>query len=264
MEEQLVTIATYDNVFEAELAKALLEESGFEVFIQNERIMGIYPTIAADLYRIELQVADSVETEAAAILESLSDENYALGVLEDMGALLEGHFLLTSGKHSGKYIEKIKLIQKPEYASQLCKKIAMRLEKYAPDAIVGPAYGGIALAFEVARYLEKDFLFTQRKEEAMTLRSGFDLSKIKKVVIVEDIVTTGGSVFEVIDCLKSRGVEVVAVAALVDRSGSKVDFGVPFEALATLDIPTWEADACELCAKDIPLVKPGASDKKPS
>lgn len=264
MDEQLVTIATYDNIFEAELAKALLEESGFEVFLQNERIMGIYPTIAADMYRIELQVAGSSEQDAAAILDTLSDESYTLGVLGDMGALLEGHFLLTSGRHSGKYIEKIKLIQKPEYATELCKKIAMRLEKYAPDAVVGPAYGGIALAFEVARYLGKDFIFTQRKDEKMTIRGGFDLAHVKKVVIVEDIVTTGGSVFEVIECLAEKGIAISAVCSLVDRSGGKVDFGVPFEALASVDIPTWEADSCPLCEQQIPLVKPGASDKKPS
>lgn len=264
MEDSLITIASYDNIFEAELAKALLEESGFAVYLLNERMMGIYPTVAADLYRIELQVASTDEEDALRILESLGDESFTSELLSASGALLEGHFLLTSGKHSGKYVEKIRILQRPESAAMLCRKIAERIGKHEFDAIVGPAYGGIALAFETARIMGKDFIFTQRKDEQMTIRSGFDLSGIRKVAIIEDIVTTGGSVFEVINCLKDRNIEIVVIAALVDRSGGKVDFGVSFEALLSLDIPIWDADSCPLCAQGLELVKPGASDKKPN
>ncbi len=261
MEETLVTIASYDNAFEAELAKNFLANSGIEAFLQNERMMGIYPSMAAELYYIKLQVSSEQEAEAKKLLEESDDAAFTEDILAQMNALLEGHFLLTSGKHSSRYIEKIKVLQSPKAASLLCKRLANRLSEYDIDAVVGPAYGGIALAFETARHLGKDFVFSQRKEEKMTIRSGFDLSRFKKVAIVEDIVTTGSSVFEVIQCLKDLGIETTVVCSLVDRSGGKVDFGVPFEALLVLDIPAWEAEDCELCKDRIPLVKPGASDK---
>jgi orotate phosphoribosyltransferase len=110
--------------------------------------------------------------------------------------------------------------------------------------------------------LEKGFLFTQRIEGVMTIRSGFDLSKVKKAVITEDIITTGGSVKEVITTLKNAGIEVVAVAAIVDRSTEEMDFGCPFLPLLKMDIPSWEADDCVLCQNGIPLTVPGSSDKK--
>lgn len=262
MDEHLVTIARYDNNFEAELAKNLLEDMEIRVYLLNERMMGIYPTTAGDMYYIQLQVSSLDEEKAARILEELDDAAFASQLLSANNALLDGHFLLTSGRHSSAYIEKIRILQSPGAASLLFRKIADRIKDYELDAIIGPAYGGIALAFEVARILDKDFVFTQRKDEQMTIRSGFDLSGIKKVAVVEDIVTTGGSVFEVITALETRGIEVVVVAALVDRSGAKVDFGRPFEALLELDIPSWEASDCELCKQGMALVKPGASDKK--
>lgn len=261
MEETLVTIASYDNAFEAELAKNFLANSGIEAYLQNERMMGIYPSMAAELYYIKLQVSSSDESVAKRLLEESDDAAFTEEILAQMNALLEGHFLLTSGKHSSRYIEKIRVLQSPKAASLLCKRLANRLGEYEIDAVVGPAYGGIALAFETARHLGIDFVFSQRKEEKMTIRSGFDLSKIKRVAIVEDIVTTGSSVFEVIECLKDLGIDTVVVSSLVDRSGGKVDFGVPFEALLVLDIPAWEAEDCDLCKDRIPLVKPGASDK---
>ena len=127
--------------------------------------------------------------------------------------------------------------------------------------MVGPAYGGIALAFEVASILDKSFVFSQRKDGEMTIRSGFDLSGIKKAVVIEDIVTTGGSVKEVIQCLRDREIEVSMVGALVDRSGGTVDFGVPFVSLLQLDIPTFDPEDCPLCKSGIPITKPGSSDK---
>jgi orotate phosphoribosyltransferase len=175
---------------------------------------------------------------------------------------LEGHFSLTSGKHSSRYIEKIKVLQNPHAAHDLCKRLAARLEDYQFDCVVGPAYGGIVLAFETAYLLGKGFVFTQRKDDKMSIRSGFDLSRVRKVAIIEDILTTGGSVNEVIQCLSEAGIEVSVIGVLVDRSGGKIQFTAPLESLLSLEIPTWEADDCELCKQGVPLTKPGSSDKK--
>jgi len=262
MENSFLTIAHYDNLFEAELAKTLLENYGFVVYLKGERMMASMPSMASDLYQVELQVSNQASEEALQILNELDDAAYVSELLKSENALLEGHFLLTSGKHSNRYIEKIRILQNPEVASNLCKRLAMRICESDVDALVGPAYGGIALAFEVARHLGKSFVFTQRKDEQMTIRSGFDLSGVKKVVIIEDIITTGGSVFEVIECLKAREIEVVAIGAIVDRSGGNIDFGVPLHALMSVVVPAWNPEDCELCANGIPLVKPGSSDKK--
>lgn len=262
MENSLYTIRSYDNLFEAELAKSMLEKYGFDVYLQNERFMATYPSVAGDMYRIQLQVsADDVE-RATEILDSLDDGSYVSELLKSENALLEGHFLLTSGKHSNRYIEKIRIIQNPEVASALCTRLASRMSNDEFDAVVGPAYGGIALAFDVARTLGKKFIFTQRKDEKMTIRGGFDLSDVHSVAIVEDIITTGGSVVEVINCLTELGIKVSSIGAIVDRSGGKVDFGYPLHALLSLEVPAWQADECDLCKEGIALVKPGSSDKK--
>ncbi|MCB5247479.1 MAG: orotate phosphoribosyltransferase [Candidatus Cloacimonetes bacterium] len=183
-------------------------------------------------------------------------------ILVANGAILEGHFLLTSGKHSGTYVEKIRLLQDPASAALVCEMLADLLEPYDFDTVAGPAYGGIVLAFEVARLLGKNFIFSQRQDGRMAIRGGFDLSQVENAVVVEDIVTTGGSVREVLACLQQKGVKVQAVAGIVDRSGGTADFGCPFSSLLKMDIPVWDADACPLCASGIPLTRPGASDKK--
>ena len=153
-------------------------------------------------------------------------------------------------------------MQNPLLAKTLCSRLAALITDDDVDCVVGPAYGGIALAFEVASILDKNFVFSQRKDGDMVIRSGFDLSEIKKAVVIEDIVTTGGSVKEVIQCLQDRNIEVIKVGALVDRSGGTVDFGVPFVSLLKLDIPTYDPEACPLCSSGIPITKPGSSDKK--
>ncbi|MDD3052301.1 MAG: orotate phosphoribosyltransferase [Candidatus Cloacimonetes bacterium] len=183
-------------------------------------------------------------------------------ILEDSNALLNGHFKLTSGRHSNRYIEKIKIINQPDKVVQLCTELAERLKKIDTDVIIGPAMGGIVLAYEVAKQLGKPFVFTQRKDDKMTIRSGFNLNAGEKAIIIEDIVTTGGSVFEVMEALKERGIIVSAVGLIVDRSGGKVDFGVHTEALLTVDIESYEATECPLCKSGIPLSTPGSSNKK--
>lgn len=261
MSENYVIVKTYDNGFEAELAKGLLEENGIPVELKNELINSLCPTFAGDMYRVELCVPEDQAEIANQLLDTYTDGFYTHNLLAEEGALLEGHFLLTSGRHSSRYIEKIKIIQSPAKASALCARLVERLSTLDFDAVVGPAFGGIALAFEIARQMDKKFIFTQRKDDVMSIRSGFDLDAVKNVVIIEDIVTTGGSIMEVIDCLKKHDISVIGIGAIVDRSGGKIDFGCEFAPLLTLSVPSWEPDQCELCQQGIPLTKPGRSDK---
>ncbi|MGI6197665.1 MAG: orotate phosphoribosyltransferase [Candidatus Cloacimonadaceae bacterium] len=259
--ENFVTIAKFENIFEADLARGLLEDNGFEVNLLNERVVSLAPGIASNKLCLELQVPAGQEAKAMAFLSESTKDSDTEALLKSEGAILEGHFKLTSGRHSNLYIEKIKLLQNPLLAKTLCSRLAALITDHDIDCVVGPAYGGIALAFEVASILDKSFVFTQRKDGEMTIRSGFDLSEIKRAVVIEDIVTTGGSVKEVIQCLNDRNIEVSMVGALVDRSGGAVDFGVPFVSLLQLDIPSYDPADCPLCQSGIPITKPGSSDK---
>lgn len=262
MEQNLVTIGKFDDNFEADLAKALLEDHGIKAYLTNELVFSMIPGIAPERFYMELQVSSQDEERAREILEAQRSNPEIKNILIGEGSILEGHFLLTSGKHSHTYVEKIKLLQNPQATERVCELLAELLEPDEFDTVVGPAYGGIVLAFEVAKMLGKNFIFTQRKNEEMTIRSGFDLSEVKQAVVIEDIVTTGGSVQEVINCLRDREIKVQAVAAIVDRSDGKVDFGYPFASLLQMEIPTWEAGSCPLCLEGVPLTKPGSSDKK--
>jgi orotate phosphoribosyltransferase len=259
--ENYITIAKFENIFEADLARSLLIDNGFDVNLLNERVVSLAPGIASSRLCLELQVPESQEDAAKAILFDSANSSDTETLLKNEGAILEGHFKLTSGRHSNLYIEKIRLLQNPLLAKTLCSRLADLITDLDIDCVVGPAYGGIALAFEVASILDKSFVFSQRKDGEMTIRSGFDLSGIKKAVVIEDIVTTGGSVKEVIQCLRDREIEVSMVGALVDRSGGIVDFGVPFVSLLQLDIPTFDPEDCPLCKSGIPITKPGSSDK---
>ena len=259
--ENYITIAKFENIFEADLARSLLIDNGFDVNLLNERVVSLAPGIASSRLCLELQVPESQEEAAKAILFDSANSSDTETLLKNEGAILEGHFKLTSGRHSNLYIEKIRLLQNPLLAKTSCSRLADLITDLDIDCVVGPAYGGIALAFEVASLLDKSFVFSQRKDGQMTIRSGFDLSGIKKAVVIEDIVTTGGSVKEVIQCLKDREIEVSMVGALVDRSGGIVDFGVPFVSLLQLDIPTFDPEDCPLCKSGVPITKPGSSDK---
>ncbi|MBC8383536.1 MAG: orotate phosphoribosyltransferase [Candidatus Cloacimonetes bacterium] len=183
-------------------------------------------------------------------------------ILVDSGAFLEGHFKLTSGKHSKYYIEKIKLIQRPEDVVKIGRAFARKCNHLDFDVVVSPALGAIVLGYEVAKQMGKRFVFTQRIENKMSIRSGFDLQPYEKVLIIEDVTTTGGSVFEVIDCVKEREADIVGVGLVVDRSGGAIDFRVPVFPLLTLKIEAYEPDECPLCKVNIPITKPGSSDKK--
>lgn len=183
-------------------------------------------------------------------------------ILVESGAFLEGHFKLTSGKHSKYYVEKIKLIQRPEDVVKIGRAFAKKCNHLDFDVVVSPALGAIVLGYEVAKQTGKRFVFTQRKDGKMSIRSGFDLQPYEKVLIIEDVTTTGGSVFEVIECIKKRNADIVGVGLVVDRSGGTIDFRVPMFPLLTLKIEAYEPDKCPLCKVNIPITKPGSSDKK--
>jgi orotate phosphoribosyltransferase len=188
--------------------------------------------------------------------------NDLLELFRARGALLEGHFLLSSGLHSPRYLQCARVLMDPALAARLCAELAGRLLPLlggkAPGAVVAPALGGVLVAHEVARALGCRGLFTERQDGAMTLRRGFTLEAGEPVVVVEDVITTGGSTREVMDAVETRGALVVAAGSLVDRSGGKVDLGVPRRSLLELEVPTYAADACPLCAAGSKPEKPGS------
>ncbi|NMC27866.1 MAG: orotate phosphoribosyltransferase [Syntrophomonadaceae bacterium] len=163
------------------------------------------------------------------------------------GALMEGHFKLTSGRHSNRYMQCAQVLQFPEYTEQLAAHIAEKFAGEHIELVIGPAMGGIIVAYEVARQLKVPGIFCERENGKMALRRGFKIYPEQKVLVVEDVVTTGGSVVEAMDIVKEAGGLVAGVAVLVDRSGGKVDFGVRTEAVLSMEIESWEADQCPLC-----------------
>ena len=176
------------------------------------------------------------------------------------GALLQGHFLLTSGLHSAQYLEKFQVLQYPKLTSSLCAEFAERFRDAGVEVVVGPATGGIILAFETARLMGLRSIFTEREKGKMTLRRGFKVTPGEKALVVEDIVTTGGSVKECLEAVQSAGAEVVGVGLLVDRSNGKLDLGVRTESLLRMNIPAYSPEECPLCAAGIPWVKPGSRE----
>jgi orotate phosphoribosyltransferase len=177
--------------------------------------------------------------------------------------VLDGHFLLSSGLHSPRYVQCARVLMDPVLATRLGADLARALESALgaprPTAVVAPALGGVIVAHEVARALGVRGLFTERQDGAMTLRRGFVLEPGEGVVVVEDAITTGKSTREVIDAVRAREARVVAVGSLVDRSvGGEVDFGVPRRSLLRIDVPTWDAAACPLCAEGSKPEKPGS------
>lgn len=179
-------------------------------------------------------------------------------ILIKCGVLLEGHFLLTSGKHSNKYLQCARLFQFPEQSESISRVLAEKMKKYDADMVVGPAIGGIILAYEVARQLGLKALFAERENGVMTLRRGFEIEKGKKVIVVEDVVTTGGSVKEVIKLVEDLGGIVAAVGSVIDRSGERAEFNRPFDSVLKMDVDTYDAENCPLCKLDSTPYKPGS------
>ena len=183
-------------------------------------------------------------------------------LLIETSAIMEGHFLLTSGLHSPRYVEKSNVLQKPVSTEKLCRAIAEQFKDANIETVVGPVTGGILLAHETGKALGTRAIFTERENGKMTFRRGFTLHEGERVLIVEDIVTTGGSIREVIDVVKEHGGIPVAVSMLVDRSGGKATFGdVPSTALLHMDVQTYQPDECPLCKQGIPMTKRGRTGK---
>lgn len=186
------------------------------------------------------------------------NETEIMTILEKTGAYLQGHFLLTSGRHSDRYFEKFRVLQYPHYAAQLCGEIAHRFQHTAVDVVVGPAVGGIIIAYEVARHLGTRAMFTERENGKMTFRRGFTITPGERVLVVEDVITTGGSVREVLEVVEKAGGQVQGVGVLVDRSNGRVDLGYRLEALLTVDVSSYLPEDCPLCAANVPLTQRGS------
>jgi len=185
-------------------------------------------------------------------------EKDVLKIFDKYNALLKGHFKLSSGLHSERYLQCALVLQYPGIAEKLSKELAKKFSKDKIDVVIGPALGGITLAYEVARALGVRGLFTERHEGKMVLRRGFSIEKGEKVLVVEDVITTGGSTKEVVGVVKDRGGVVIGVGSIIDRSDGKISFGVPFESLAKIKIDTFKEEDCPLCKDHIPITKPGS------
>lgn len=179
-------------------------------------------------------------------------------IFKSTRALLNGHFLLTSGRHSNIYFQCAKVLQFPKYNEIVCTKITDHFKDYDIDTVIAPAIGGCVVGQEVSRQLNKRFIFAEREDKKLTLRRGFTIEPGEKVLVCEDVVTTGGSVFEVIDIVKNAGAEIVGVGFIVDRSNGAVQFGYPQFSTVKLNAVSYPAAECPLCNENLPLVKPGS------
>lgn len=178
------------------------------------------------------------------------------------GALLEGHFQLTSGLHSTVYLQCARVLQFPEKAETFGQAIAEKFADAGIQLVASPAIGGIVIGHEVARALGARFIWTEREGGEMTLRRGFTVSPGEKTLVVEDVITTGGSTRETIEAVKRAGADVIAAASIIDRSGGRVEVGVPRVALATLKVLSVEPSICDACKMGEPAVKPGSRGQK--
>ncbi|MGE5399692.1 MAG: orotate phosphoribosyltransferase [Ignavibacteriales bacterium] len=185
-------------------------------------------------------------------------DNQIMDIFLETEALLNGHFRLTSGRHSNQYFQCAKVLQYMNYTELICSKIADFFKNFEIDTVIAPAIGGIVVGQEVARQLGKKSIFAEREDKELTLRRGFVINPGERVLVCEDVVTTGGSVFEVIDIVKKYNAEVVGVGMVVDRSNGKVQFGVPQVSGLKLDVVSYAPEDCPLCRENIPIVKPGS------
>lgn len=184
--------------------------------------------------------------------------NQVLALFRTSGALLEGHFRLTSGLHSTGYLQCALVLQYPEHAETLGRALAAKLNVSGVTAVLSPAIGGLIIGHEVARALSVRALFAERQDGALTLRRGFSLSPSDRVVVIEDVVTTGGSTRETMEVARNAGATVIAAGSVIDRSGGQSTLDVPYASLVALSLPTWQPDTCPLCAEGSPVVKPGS------
>lgn len=181
-----------------------------------------------------------------------------LDLFRRCSALLEGHFRLTSGLHSPGYLQCALVLQHPAHAETLGRALADRVRDLRPTTILSPALGGLIIGHEVAKALGARAIFAEREEGALRLRRGFSIAEAERVLVVEDVVTTGGSTRETIQVATAAGAQVVAAVSVVNRSGGKATLDVPLHSLLELSLPTYEPDACPLCAQGLPIAKPGS------
>jgi len=186
----------------------------------------------------------------------MTDEE-VLRALEDAGAIMGGHFVLTSGRHSATYVQCARILEDPALTTRLAQAMVDRIGERQIDLVAAPAVGGIIIGFAVAQALGVKFIFTEREQGAMTFRRGFDIPAGAKVLVVEDVVTTGGSVAEVVELVGAAGGEVVGVTSLIDRGGEKA-FDAPAFPLLRLEVESWDAQSCGLCESGVPVYSPGS------
>ncbi len=189
-----------------------------------------------------------------------SDE--VLDIYKKTGALLSGHFLLSSGLHSDRYLQSALVLQQPDTATKLCAELASRFKDLKVEVVIAPALGGVFVSHETARALGVRALFAERVSGELTLRRGFFIRPGERTLVVEDVITTGKSTKETIEVVKRAGGVVVAAGSLVDRSGGRAELGVPYKSLVTLDVPTYSPDACPMCKAGSAPVKPGSRGLK--
>lgn len=179
-------------------------------------------------------------------------------ILKKTNVIQEGHFVLSSGRHANIYMQCAKVLQYPEHASKLACEIAKKWKDEDIDVVIGPALGGVVLSYVVAEQIGTKSIFSERKNGNMQLRRGFEINEGDNVLIVEDVVTTGGSVKEVVELLEKEDVNIVGISSIVDRSAGNADFNYPFKALLEVNISSYKANECELCKKGIPVTRPGS------
>ena len=181
-----------------------------------------------------------------------------LDQFKQTNALLDGHFILSSGLHSSKYLQCALALQRPSDAARFGEAIAQQIVSEDVETVASPAIGGLVIGFATAQALGLRFIWTERENGVMTLRRGFAVQPNERVLVVEDVITTGGSTRECIDALEKHGAKVAAAASIIDRSNGTADVGVPRVSLVSLDVPSYEPDKCPLCAQGIAAVKPGS------
>jgi orotate phosphoribosyltransferase len=181
-----------------------------------------------------------------------------LNLFRKSGALLEGHFRLTSGLHSPGYLQSALVLQYPDHAEALGRAIGQRTRDLNPTVVLSPALGGVVIGQEVGRALSVRAIFAERQDGALTLRRGFTLSPQDRVLVIEDVVTTGGSTRETIEVARAAGGQVVGAASIIDRSDGGARLGVSFQALARLPFPTYDPEKCPLCEQGMAVTKPGS------
>jgi len=186
------------------------------------------------------------------------DHSSLLDLFRRSGALLEGHFRLSSGLHSTGYLQCALILQHPAHAETLGRAIAAQVQALRPTVVLSPALGGIVIGHEVGRALGVRAIFAERQDAALTLRRGFTLEASDRVLVVEDVLTTGGSTRETMQVATASGGRVVGAAAIVDRSNGGAQFDVPLHSLMPISLPTFQPDACPACAQGLPVIKPGS------